>query len=116
MFIAPSHAGLPPFSVMLDDLTIRAARPIALHLGISVRTLERYRRTGNAPRAAQLALYFETQWGLRAVNCQAVNGERVALGLARSLQRETAMLRARIARLEETGDFGAANSPLWTVL
>lgn len=51
--------------------------------------------------------------GLSTAHCDAVNGEMVALGLARALERETAMLRARIRLLEETGDFGAANAPVW---
>ena len=95
-----------------DDATRDAVR-IARHLGVSARTLARWIATGSAPRLAHLALFWESRWGLSAAHCDAANGERVALGLARSLERECAMLRARIARLEETGDFGAANAPLY---
>ena len=98
---------------MLDDLPTRDAQRIARHLGITARTLATWQRSGNAPRLAHLALFWETRWGLSAAHCDAINGERVALGLARSLERENATLRARIARLEETGDFGAANAPVW---
>lgn len=111
MFRAPTQT--PPIGLLLDDLPTRDARLIARHLGITARTLARWQRTGNAPRLAHLALFWETRWGLSTAHCDAVNGERVALGLARALERETAMLRARIARLEETGDFGAANAPMW---
>lgn len=111
MFRAPTQT--PPIGVLLDDLPTRDALLIARHLGVTARTLARWRRTGNAPRLAHLALFWETRWGLSTAHCEAVNGERVALGLARALERETAMLRARIAYLEECGDFGAANAPLW---
>jgi hypothetical protein len=111
MFRAPTHT--PSIGVMLDDLPTREAERIARHLGITARTLARWRSTGNAPRLAHLALFWETRWGLSVAHCDAANGEAVALGLARSLERECSMLRARIARLEETGDFGAANAPMW---
>lgn len=111
MFQAPTHT--PPIGLMLDDLPTRDTQRIARHLGVTARTLARWAATGNAPRLAHLALFWETRWGLSVAHCHAANGERVALGLARSLERECAMLRARIARLEETGDFGAANAPMW---
>jgi hypothetical protein len=111
MFRAPHQT--PTFGTMLDDLTTRDALTIARHLGITARTLATWTRSGNAPRMAHLALFWETRWGLSAAHCDAVNGERVALGLARALERETATLRTRIARLEDLGDFGAANAPVW---
>lgn len=113
MFRAPTQAGLPPLGLMLEDLPTRSAVLIARHLGITARTLARWQRAEQAPRMAQLALFWETRWGLSLAHCEAVNGERVALGLARALELETLMLRTRIAYLEETGDFGAANAPLW---
>lgn len=113
MFRSPNQT--PPFGVMLDDLPTRDAERIARHLGVTARTLARWSRDDTAPRLARLALFWETRWGLSVAHCEAVNGEAVALGLARSLERETHMLRARIARLEETGDFGAANAPVWAV-
>lgn len=111
MFRAPTQT--PPFGILLDDLPTRDAERIARHLGVSARTLARWQSSGQAPRLAHLALFWETRYGLSAVHCDAVNGESVALGLARSLERECATLRARIARLELVGDFGAANSPVW---
>jgi len=111
MFSAPTQ--LPGIGTLLDELPTQDAVKVARHLDVSARTLARWRASENAPRMATLALFWETRWGLSVAHCDAVNGERVALGLARSLERECAMLRARIARLEETGDFGAANSPLW---
>lgn len=111
MFRAPTHT--PHILTLVDDLPTRDQKLISRHLGISARTLARWIATGNAPRLAHLALFWETRWGLSVAHCTAENGERIALAWARSLERETAMLRARIQRLEETGDFGAANSPIW---
>lgn len=113
MFKGPAHT--PPVATMLDDLPTHDAARIARHLGVTARTLARWQRDDNAPRVARLALFWETRWGLSAAHCDAANGEAVALGLARSLENECAMLRARIRYLEETGEFGAANSPVWRV-
>lgn len=111
MFRAPTQT--PSIGVLLSDLPTSDARLIARHLGVTARTLATWQRTGNAPRMAHLALFWETRYGLSTAHCDAVNGERVALGLARALERETATLRARIRYLEECGDFGAANAPMW---
>lgn len=114
MFRAPTQT--PPIGLLLDDLPTRDAQRIARHLGVSTRTLARWRSAGDAPRLAHLALFWETRWGLSVVACDAVNGEAVARGLARALERECTTLRTRIARLEEMGDFGAANAPLYAAL
>lgn len=111
MFRAPSQT--PPIGLLLDDLPTHDALAVARHLGVTARTIANWQRSGNAPRLAHLALFWESRWGLSAAHCDAVNGQRIAYGLARSLERENAMLRTRIARLEETGDFGAANAPIW---
>lgn len=115
MFLAPTAAGLPPFSYLLDDLPA-TPRAVARHLGVSWRTMQRWIKDDQAPRAAMLALLFESRWGVSALDAKAVNDARVAHGLAGALQRENAMLRARIARLEAIGDFGAANAPRWRSL
>jgi hypothetical protein len=111
MFKAPGQT--PSIGVMLDDLPTSDTTRIARHLGVTAHTIARWRSTGNASRLAHLALFWETRWGLSVAHCDAVNGERVALGLARSLERECHQLRARIRYLEETGDFGAANAPVY---
>lgn len=111
MFRAPTQT--PPIGLLLQDLPTQDARTIARHLGISARTLARWEASGDAPRLAHLALFWETRYGLSVVSCEAVNGERAARGLAASLERECATLRTRIARLEAMGDFGAANAPVW---
>jgi hypothetical protein len=111
VFRAPTQT--PPIGTLLDDLPTADAARIARHLGVSARTLSRWRSTGNAPRLAHLALFWETRWGLSVADCEAANGQAVYFGLSQALERECAMLRARIARLEDTGDFGAANAPVY---
>lgn len=100
----------------LDELArhLGADAPaIARHLGVAVRTVYHWQAAGKAPRAALLALFWETAWGQSIVDAEAVNAARVARGLAEALERENATLRARIARLESCGNFGSANGPLW---
>ncbi len=65
-----------------------------------------------APRAAALALFWETRWGLSALDAQAVNLVRTHIGLNNALRRENAALLRRIQRLEAIGGFGSANDPL----
>lgn len=108
MFLA-NHT--PPLSWMLDDLTTQDAAKISKHLGISIKTLERWKTSDSAPRAAMLAIFFETQWGKSLVHTTAHNGEMYAKAHVQGLERENAMLRDRIARLESIGDFGSANEP-----
>ena len=105
---------LPPFSVILNNL-IGPKTPDAIgrHLGVSASTARRWLAADQAPRAAILALFWETRWGQSIVDCEAVNQARMQEGLNRALKNENATLRARIARLEALGKgFGAANEPL----
>lgn len=112
---APKH--LPPFSVILSDLIgPKTPESIAKHLGISASTARRWLTRNEAPRAAMLALFWETRWGQSIVDCEAVNQARMQEGLNRALKNENASLRARIARLEALGKgFGAANEPSMAV-
>lgn len=102
----------PPLSVLLDDLLTRDSKAIAKHLDVTTRTLSAWQRTDNAPRAALLALFYETRWGYSLLETTAHNTAMVYRNQVQGLERENAMLRARIARLERTGQFGAANAPV----
>lgn len=101
----------PPLSTMLDDLTTKDPSAIAKHLAITPKTLARWQAADTAPRAAMLALFYETRWGSSLVYTTAHNGRMYAENEVRGLKRENAMLRTRIERLEKIGDFGAANAP-----
>lgn len=113
MFRAPTQT--PHFSTLLDDLPTRCRRQISRFLGISPATLARWASSGNAPRLAHLALFWETRWGVSVIATEAENERRVHQGLIRALERENAALRAQLARLVATGAHGSANDPLWGV-
>lgn len=109
---APSY--LPPLPVLLGDLIgSKTPEAVGQHLGVSASTVRRWMHSGDAPRAAALALFWETRWGQSIVDCEAFNQARIQAGINRSLQSENASLRAQIARLEALvcGNFGAANDP-----
>lgn len=101
----------PPLSYLLDDIFERDLSKVAKHLGVTLVTLKRWQRLDNAPRAALLALFFESRWGYSLMYTTAHNGEMRQRQLAQSLERTNAALRLRIERLEALGDFGAANAP-----
>lgn len=116
MFRAPSQAGLPPLTFLLEDLPAR--RPaVARHLGISSRTLERYAGAQQAPRAIMLALFWESRWGMSVVDSELHNRAQVDRQQAAGLRRENAALRRRIEGLERElsrADTGAANLPYFS--
>lgn len=103
---------VPPLDLLLSDLDNPCADAIAADLGVSVRSVYSWKRAGEAPRPAALALFWQTCWGRSQVEAQAVNDARSAHGLAQALARENATLRARVAYLERVGQFGSANAPL----
>lgn len=122
MFRSPSQAGLPGVDVMLDDLGATRSQ-VARHLGIAESTLATYQRTGNAPRAVMLALFWETRWGRSAADTGAHNAAQQSAAHAKSLQDHVARLAGLIWRLEmEYTDLAArpggsvpANCPVFRV-
>lgn len=120
MFRSPSQAGLPPVSMMLDDLPATDAQ-VAAHLGLKPSTLATYRRTGNAPRAVALALFWETRWGRSAADVEAANWGaqyyRQAKASGRELERMAGVvltLELELAR-QASAPGQAANSPVFAV-
>lgn len=101
---------LPTLNLIVNDLSNSRPEAIAQHLGVSASTVRRWLKAGEAPRSALLALFWETRWGLSALDAQAVNLVRSHVGLNKSLVRENETLRRRIERLEALS-YGAANSP-----
>lgn len=115
MFRSPTQAGLPALSVMLADLPARPAQ-IARHLGITIRTLQRYLATDSAPRAVMLALFWETRWGRSAADVEAANWGALHYRAAMIERRTNQALRRQIDVLE--GELvrsatGAANGPIF---
>lgn len=118
MFRAPGHAGLPPVSMMLDDIHADD-RQIARYLGVAESTLKTYRRTGNAPRSVQLALFWETKWGRSSADVEAANYAQVQHGHAQALQGHVGRLAGVVWRLElelsKDSDTRPANLPIFRV-
>lgn len=112
-FRSPRPGQLDGIAAILEGLPTRDPQVIATHLGVTAHTVSRWQRSGEAPRVARLALFWETHHGLALAHCDAINGERVARGLVRGLEAANRDLRTRIAYLEDIGDFGAANAPMW---
>lgn len=105
---------LPDLSVLLDDIPGgQNTQLIAKHLGVDASQLTRWKISGAAPRSVQLALFWESKYGLSALDSNAHNEVMVWRVLAQSREREAASLRARITRLENLNAHGAANSPSW---
>jgi len=113
-FRAPRQ--LPHIETMLNSLGNDEV--VSKFLGVSLRTVQKYRKEGQAPRAVMLALFWETPWGASAADCQAVNDARMAYTKARILERENEVLRGQVLKLEkelENTAYGAANGPIFNV-
>ena len=101
----------PPLSYLLDDLFTRDLKKVAKHLDVTVGTLKRWKAADEAPRAALLALFYESRWGYSLMYTTVHNEAMFARQEVDSLKRTNSALRLRIERLERLGDFGAANAP-----
>lgn len=115
-FRGPIGARMPHVETMLNSLGNDAA--VAKFLGVSLRTVKKYRKEGQAPRAAMLALFWETPWGISVADCKAVNDARMAYSKAVLLERENEVLKGQVLKLEkelEASSYGAANAPIFNV-
>lgn len=110
--VAQAPRQVPIWPTLLDDLCQPSDRALAKVLGLSVRTVQRYRRTGHAPRSVCLALYWLTSYGRNQVHTQAHNDAVLAVSLVKSLEREVQSLRDQLAHVMTLADTGAANEPL----
>lgn len=106
----------PPLSLLLDDMFEKNPKKVAKHLGVTVATLKRWKDTDSAPRAALLALFYESRWGYSLLYTTAYNAETMARDEAKSQKRINDALRVRIARLEALGNFESANEPIWKAM
>ncbi len=103
---------LPIWHLILDDLGNPPPRRIAKALEISERTIYRYNRAGNAPRAICLALFWLTRWGRAEIDARAVFDAQMAAGFAEALHREVQQLRDENTRLLALSQYGSANEPI----
>lgn len=101
---------LPGMAAMIEDIGQRP-ETIAKALGVSVSTVYRWKAENEAPRTAQLALFWLTSWGLSTLDAELVNTANLYRGLAACLQEESEALREQIAGMGKIGDYGCANDP-----
>lgn len=95
-YVEKAPRDLPLWHLILGDLGDPPARQIAKVLGVGLRTVYRWNRTGAAPRAAVLALYWLTRWGRAQVHVQAENDARFAAQAVDILQSELARVRHQL--------------------
>lgn len=113
--LAQAPRALPIWQTILADLGDPPAPRIAKVLGVGARTVYRWNRTGRAPRAACLALFWLTRWGRSEVYCAAVNDCTAAVGYANSLEAELRQVRAQLAHVLALNATGAANDPVVSI-
>lgn len=102
---------LPPFSTLAHDLAMPAPE-LAAWLGVSLRTLQRWAADDDAPRAALVAMWLASSWGMSAADSDRQQAAQTALQLADALRRERDALRAEVDRLAPLARAGAANEPV----
>jgi len=109
-YLAPRS--LPALSQLLPILGNPSPREIARFLDVTERTVYAWKAADRAPKAAILALFWESSYGLSSLDAELHNTAMVHKRHAESLARHVVNLECRIARLEKIGSFGSANSPL----
>ncbi len=103
---------LPPLALMLDDIGNPAAPALAKSLGVTVRTVQRWKADpDNVPRLVLAALFWLTRWGQQSIDCDLYNSEQLAQAMYRNQRDEMSRLRAELARLVKLRGFGSANDP-----
>jgi hypothetical protein len=106
----------PPLSYLLDDIFEKDVKKVAKFLGVTTATLKRWKAAENAPKAAMLALFYESRWGYSLMYTTAYNEAKRSREHVESLKRMNAALRVRIERLEALGNFDSANEPIWRAM
>lgn len=101
----------PSFDVLIDDAG--GVFACSRYLGVSQRTLTRWRAAGQAPRAHTMALWWLTRWSVSQSEADAFNAAQQSAMLAASYRREAERLAGVVARLETDHDWGSANSPIF---
>jgi hypothetical protein len=110
MYRAPRS--LPSLSTLLDALPGSTAA-WAKYLGVSERTFARWKALDMAPRPYQLALYWESFYGMAHIETDAHNAACQSAAEAAGWKRECERLAGVVARLESDHQWGSANSPVF---
>lgn len=98
LFRAPRPAHLPHVHTMLNSIGSDSA--VAAYLGVTLRTVKKYRAQGQAPKPVMLSLFWETPWGLSVLDAHLQNEARLSYTNALILRRENEALKDQIAALE----------------
>ena len=114
-FLAPPPAWLLPLSFLLNDQT-EPQKKVARHLGVSLRTLQRYKARDNAPRAVYLANWFESRWEKSALHGKTLNEAVQSRSCVTSLERECERLKDVRRLLDEDKERPAANRGVYQAL
>ncbi|AMP00148.1 hypothetical protein CAter10_2503 [Collimonas arenae] len=111
MITAPRYiGGAHDFDVMCGQLGMQCVTTL---LEVSPATVRRWRQeNAKVPRAAVLALFWETHWGRAIVDSHNAYERQLLHRQIIGLKKENARLRALSEKLMYTGDFGAANEPI----
>jgi hypothetical protein len=113
MFKAPNQT--PLLSVMCRDLGSRGhAVHVAALLGVHERTVYGWLAKDQMPRAAALALFWETTWGRQWNHANGHTELSLMAQRIEGLKTEVSRLHGRIAYLENIGRFDSANAPTLT--
>lgn len=96
----------PSLAVLLD------AQPasfdgIAAYLGISPRSLARYKTANFAPKSVVLALFYGSNYGRSLINASAHNSAMWAAGENAGLKVELAKLKTELAKTQKSPNQGA---------
>lgn len=97
-FRSPRYSGLPHLCTMLDS--IGNDQEVANLLDLSIDTIKKYRRHGQAPKPVMYALFWETPWGVSCADVSASNDAARAWSRANFLERENLELKRKLALLE----------------
>ena len=100
----------------MADLGDPSPAALAQALGVSVRSVARWRAAGAAPRAVVLALWPLTRWGRSALDAGLHNEAALFRSLAESRRAQVEALKRRLLTLEAAAPHGAANAPFFDPL
>lgn len=107
--LLPRH--LPSWADLLEDIGNPAPDKLAKAMGVTVRSIRRWKAAGKAPLPVMLALYWVTRWGQSEASTRADWTLEVHRQLAEALKRDNDELRAQLAAIGQISDFGSANDP-----
>lgn len=102
---------IPALRDMIADIGNPTPKELAKALKVTERTVWRWLSEDKAPHTAMLAIYWLTRWGVSEIDAAAHNAAVRSAGMARCLQDELDLIRARLQRVSQIGVFGSSNDP-----